>query len=179
MKNESWWGTHKTLIINTDDQNNWYNNIPQDQLYLIGESCDQKDIVGIASYANIDWINRSLSISGSVLKKYRSKFAISGFCAGLDFAFEILNMHRIEAEVLEYHIPAQKIEIDILGFKIEGIKRKSVYKCGKYYNSIILGILREDWEKSNRVLNYGDSCNLNFSHNLCKKLIEKNIYSKN
>lgn len=173
IKNESWWGTHKISIINLDDQDFWYNNTPNDQLYMVGQTEGQNEIVGVCSYTNIDWQNRTLSISGSVAKKYRSRFAKAGFCAGLDFAFEVLNMNRLEAEVLEYHIPAQKIEIELLGFKIEGVKRKNVYKSGKYYNSFILGLLREEWQESHRVKQYGDTCNLNFSHNICEKLIKK------
>lgn len=170
MKQESWWGTHKTSIINYDDQSRWYENIPSNQLFLIGE-IDKP--VGVAVYTGIDWINRCLNISGSVYKEHRSTCAYSGFCAGLDFAFEMLNMHRVEAEVLEYHLTAQKLEIDILGMKVEGRKRKSVYKCGKYYDSIMLGMLRSEWEQHPRVLQYGDSCNKNFSHKKFEKLMKR------
>lgn len=162
IKKESWWGTHKTLILNKDDQVNWYNNIPEDQLFMIGEDAETNEFVGVAVYTDIDWINRSLSISGSVIKNQRKKFAIKGFCAGLDFAFEILNMRRVEAEVLSYHKAAQFIETKVLGFKVEGTKRQAVYKSGKYYDSMCLGMLRTEWEKTNRVLNYEGFCNKNF-----------------
>jgi RimJ/RimL family protein N-acetyltransferase len=162
IKKESWWGTHKTLILNKDDQINWYNNIPENQLFMVGEDAETNEFVGVAVYTDIDWINRSLSISGSVIKNQRKDFAIKGFCAGLDFAFEILNMRRVEAEVLSYHKAAQFIEIEVLGFKVEGIKRQAVYKSGEYYDSIFLGILRTEWEKTSRVLDYKGCCNKNF-----------------
>jgi len=174
LKKESWWGTHSTQIINLDDQNYWFDNIPKNQLFLIGEvECER---IGVASLTNIDTTNGSLNISGSVFKNYRSKWAFPSFCAGLDFAFEMFNVHRVEAEVLEYHVTAQKLEIEKLGFVVEGKKRKSVFKCGNYYDSIILGMLREDWLKSERVKQYGDSCNLNFSPNRFKKL--SNYFSR-
>jgi RimJ/RimL family protein N-acetyltransferase len=171
LKNESWWGTHNTSIINFDDQVNWYNNIPNDQLFLIGETA--KSSVGVAAYTKIDWISRTLHISGSVFKNHRNQFSQAGFCAGLDFAFEILNMRRVEAEVLEYHIPARILEVDVLGFTIEGRKRKAVYKAGRYYDSIMLGLLRSEWQNQARVKDYGDACNLNFSHDKFKKLMQK------
>jgi RimJ/RimL family protein N-acetyltransferase len=173
LKQESWWGTHKSPIINSDDQVCWYDNIPNDQLFMVAEIQPSKDIVGVAAYTNIDWVNRTLQISGSILKDHRSSWAYGGFCSGLDFAFEMLNMRRVEAEVLEYHIAAQKIEIDILGFAIEGRKRKAVYKCGQYYDSLILGLLREEWQESSRVKNHGDTCNKNFSHLFFQKLIKR------
>ncbi len=165
-----WFGTHNCLIINSDDQIKWYNSIPSNQLYLIGEWSNVP--VGVAVFTDIDHTNRSLKISGSVYKEHRkSEIIKAGFAAGLDFAFEMLNMHRIEAEVIEYNIPAQQIEIDYLGFIVEGRKRKSVYKCGKYYDSLVLGMLREDWEQQPRVKDLGDSCNENFSHATAERLL--------
>lgn len=174
LKNESWWGTHNTLIANIDDQTKWYHSMSSNELFLIGEvkntNVDVKVPIGVAAYTNIDYINRNLKISGSVYKPYRSVFAWDAFCAGLDFAFEIMNMHRVEAEVLEYHVPAQKIEIEGLGMKIEGRKRKAVYKCGSYYDSIVLGILRSDWQEQERIKSYDGVCNLQFNKALFDKL---------
>lgn len=130
--------------------------------------------VGVAVYTDIDWCSRSLRISGSIYKNQRKPEIIkAGFTAGLDFAFEVLNMQRVEAEVLEYHVTAQQLEIDYLGFTIEGRKRKVVYKCGRYYDSIMLGMLREEWQNHFRVKAYGDSCNLNFSHDKMEKLTKR------
>lgn len=174
LKNESWWGTHSTQILNSDDQNKWFDSIPQNQLFLTGTSIDDlTSPIGVAVYTDIDWINRSLKISGSLFKKFRGQFSYKSFCAGLDFAFEILNVNRVEAEVLEYHATARILEIDKLGFVVEGKKRQAVYKCGKYYDSLCLGMLREDWLKSDRVASYGDTCNLNFSHDRFEKIIKK------
>ena len=163
LKKESWWGTHTTQIINSEDQNKWFENMPNDHLFLIGEVGSQNlETVGVAVYTDINWINRSLSISGSLFKKYRGEWAFKAFCSGLDFAFEMLNMNRVEAEVLEYHVAARLLETKKLGFVEEGKKRMSVYKCGQYYDSIILGMLRDDWLNCERVKNYGSSCNFNF-----------------
>ena len=55
--------------------------------------------------------------------------------------------------------------------KIKALKRKYVYKCGRYYDSLVLGMLREEWSNSDRVKKYGDSCNENFSHDKFNKLM--------
>ena len=174
LKKESWWGTHTTQISNLDDQNKWFDNIPKNQLFLIGETLDSKtEKIGIAVFTNIDWINRSLNISGSLFKKYRGRYAYAGFCAGLDFAFEILNMNRVDAEVIEYHATARILEIDKLGFIVEGKKRQAVFKCGRYYDSLSLGMLKNDWCNCERVKKYGSSCNLNFDPDRFEKIIKK------
>ena len=179
LKNESWWGTHNTLIVNIEDQMNWYDSISHKELYMIGEktTTGMKPVnhqLGICCYTEIDWFGRSLNISGSVYKEFRTMDVVkASFAAGLDFAFEVLNMQRIGAEVIETHFAAQQLEIGYLGFTVEGRRRKAVYKSGKYYDSIMLGLLREEWESQDRVKKYGDGCNQNFSHEKAQECIDR------
>lgn len=172
FKNESWWGTHHVLIANISDQFNWYENIKSNELYMILEHGNTP--VGVGCYTDIDWIARTLNISGGVYKSCRNiELSKKVFEAGLDFAFEMLNMQRLQAEVLETHVVAQKLEINHLGFVKEGVRRKAVYKCGQYLDSIMLGMLREEWLQNPRVVAYGESCNLNVNFQLFKKLMER------
>jgi len=184
LKQESWWGTHSTLIVSIEDQIRWFDNIGRDSLYMIAEKSNgavTKEStgfvpIGIACYTEIDWYGRTLNISGSIYKMYRpdwEKVVKPAFSAGLDFAFEVLNMHRVGAEVLETHSAAQKLELGHLGFVMEGRRRKAVYKAGRYYDSIVLGLLRDEWEKHERVLKYGGCCNDNFDHDLADRAIER------
>lgn len=154
--------------MNMEEQNKWYDSIPSDQLFLIGESLVKQaefyTSVGVVAYTDIDNTSRSLKISGSVYKQSRKPEIVKpAFAAGLDFAFEMLNMHRVEGEVLEFHKGAQKLEMDYLGFTIEGRRRKAVYKCGTYYDALVIGMLREEWERSPRVKAYGGFCNKQFN----------------
>lgn len=180
LKRESWWGTHNTTFVNMDDQQRWYESLGCGTLVVIAEWTTSHVVepervpIGVALYTDIDWIGRSLRISGSVYKDSRKPEIVkAGFAAGLDYAFEILNMRRVEAEVLETNIPAQKMEIGYLGFKVEGRRRKAVYKCGGYYDSIMLGMMREEWQSHPRVMGYGDSCNEDFSPLTAQKLADR------
>lgn len=172
VKNESWWGTHKSLIVNAEDQKKWFENIPDTSLFMM---CYKEDeYLGVAIYTNIDHVSRTLDIAGLGNKDTRITYpyvSFAGFKAGTDFAFEVLNMHRLNAEVLETNLAALKIDISSLGFQYEGRKRKAVYKCGQYYDSIMLGLLREDWEKQKRVISYNGCCNLNFNVEIAKRSI--------
>ena len=174
LKQESWWGTHGTLIVNIEDQRNWYDSLGHNELFMIAEKASTP--VGVSCYTEIDWYSRTLNISGSIFKEARKNWdgvVKPGFSAGLDFAFEVLNMFRVGAEVLETHAAAQKVELGHLGFVIEGRRRKAVYKAGRYYDSIQLGLLREEWEQSPRVLGYQGCCNDNFDHDLADKSIAR------
>ena len=192
LKQESWWGTHKALMINPEDQERWYNSLGNNELVLIAEHLTVREVdtgagkfyakekkevyvsCGVAVYSNIDWINRSLSISGSIYKDFRKpEITKPAFAGGLDYAFEMMNMRRVEAEVLDYNIPAQDLEIEFLKFKVEGRKRAAVYKSGRYYDSIMLGLLRGEWEQTERVKGYGDSCNKDFSPDKMSRLANR------
>lgn len=194
LKQESWWGTHTTMIVNIEDQLEWYENIPADEVYMIAEFDSNKPSVskksflgsevkkqgvtpiGICCLTQIDWIGHSCNISGSIYKEWRKDMAgvvKPAFSGGLDFAFEVLNMQRVGAEVLETHAAAQILEIGHLGFKIEGRRRRAVYKAGRYYDSVQLGILREEWVTSPRVAAYEGCCNENFDHAMADKFIKR------
>ena len=175
LKKENWWGVHNTLIINDEDQLNWYNNLSDKDLFMMVMHEDVK--LGVVSYTNINYINRSCSISGHAFKATsKANLAkISWYC-GIDFAFEMLNLRRTEAEVLSYNLPAQKINIETIGMKIEGVRKEAVYKCGRYYNSILLGLLRSEWEQDERIKSYEGSCNTGFDHQKADKLILRSKY---
>ena len=61
------------------------------------------------------------------------------------FAFLDINLRKLNAEAVEYNMPSvahnQKI-----GFKVEGRKEKQVFVKGQYWDLILLGLFREDWE---------------------------------
>lgn len=171
LKSESWWGTHATTIANADDQERWYQNLPANQLFLVGEVVpggplageDLAGPLGVAVYTDIDPVSRSLRISGSVHKHCRRPRVVRAcFAGGLDFAFEMLNMRRVEAEVLDYHAAAKSLELDYLHMRLEGRKVAAAYKCNAYHDSLLLAMLRSEWEADPRVAAYGGVCNLQF-----------------
>jgi RimJ/RimL family protein N-acetyltransferase len=187
LKQESWWGTHGTPIMSRRDQEVWFENLGETTVMIaeiaaasLAHKCQEETIpVGVGIYSNIDWVNRSCDLSGSIYSFARggetSKLA---FECGLDFGFEILNMRRIQAEVMEYNLPAQKLEIDHLGFTVEGRRRKAVYKSGVYYDSIILGILRHEWEERLVARGMTNGCNNNIDHEKNCKLAKRALDSK-
>lgn len=179
MKRETWWGTHSVAIINDMDQEKWFDNLPSDCLVLIGEVPVHDQMLsykylGYFIISDIDWIARTASISGAVKDSERSHGkSLMAFEAGLDFAFEMLNFHRLNAEVAAFNYPARKIEVVNLGFTVEGTKRQSIYKCGRYYDSFMLGMLRTEWESHPRVVSMGGSCCKNFCHDMANKMVKR------
>ena len=70
-------------------------------------------------------------------------------------------MNRIDTEVLENNLASLKSAIWV-GYVEEGLKRKCIHKCGEYLNSIVLGILKEEWLELERVKSYKGICNVSY-----------------
>ena len=162
LKNESWFGTHNINFVNDSDQERWFSNLnPHKQLVLIAKS--NGDCVGLFKIDDIDWINRKCSEGHDTFKEHRGKgYGKLILEAGIDFVFEVLNMNRVEAEVLENNIASQKC-CSYIEYPQEGRRKKAIYKCGEYLDSIIYGFLRENWSQTDRVKNkYKGICNKSY-----------------
>ena len=62
----------------------------------------------------------------------------------LGYAFDRINLNKVELEVYEYNERAYRLYLR-LGFVEEGRRRARVYRNGRYYESIQMGILRDEF----------------------------------
>lgn len=56
------------------------------------------------------------------------------------FGFEVMNLHRIELEVLSEHTTARKL-YERVGFREEGVRRDAHFKFGRYFDSVVMSVL--------------------------------------
>lgn len=64
----------------------------------------------------------------------------------LRYAFHELNLRRVTLGVFEYNERAQK-SYRKAGFVYEGRIREDIHRNGRHWDSILMGILREEWEE--------------------------------
>ena len=62
----------------------------------------------------------------------------------LDFAFERLRLHRVEAACLPTNVPSRAL-LSRTGFQQEGYARNYLLIDGKWQDHLLFAILREDW----------------------------------
>lgn len=60
-------------------------------------------------------------------------------------AFETMNLNRVWLLVYEFNERALRA-YERVGFQKEGVLRQEMYRQGRYWNTILMAILREDWE---------------------------------
>lgn len=154
LKNESWFGTHRVAIVNMNDQKKWFHSTSS--LVLVASAMGKGSVrqaaeleaVGIFKIDNIDSVNRSCDVGWDVFSEFRGQgLGYRIVEAGVDFCFEILNLNRLDAEILENNKASQKCA-EKAGFVLEGARRQAVYRCNQYIDSRIYGVLRDNWSLS-------------------------------
>ena len=73
----------------------------------------------------------------------RQGFMTEALAAVLDFAFEDLGLHRVEAACLPSNQPSRRL-LGKMGFKEEGFARKYLRINGAWEDHILFAMLRED-----------------------------------
>jgi RimJ/RimL family protein N-acetyltransferase len=66
----------------------------------------------------------------------------------LRYAFTELNLHRMTLTVYEFNERAIRM-YQRCGFKIEGIVRDCLYRNGRRWDLVSMGILRDEWLELN------------------------------
>ena len=104
------------------------------------------DLVGTCSLFNLDAPHRRAELGFALGRQNWGRGVASAAVEVLlRFAFDVLALHRIEADV----DPANTRSIALLerhGFRREGLLRERWHHLGAIHDAIFLGLLRTDWE---------------------------------
>lgn len=105
--------------------------------------------LGLVSIYNIEWNNRSGTLAigiGSADDRHLG-YGTDALTLIMRYAFNELNLERLELEVVEYNSGAQKL-YERLGFKLGGKRREAVIRDGQKFDILFLDILRSEWNKN-------------------------------
>lgn len=106
--------------------------------------------------------NRPIGVINLKNLNFKSRFAIFGIMIGekdcwdkgygteatrlmVRYGFWELNLNRIELAVVSFNKRAIR-SYEKLGFQPEVVKRQSLYRDGEYHDTIVMGLLRDEWE---------------------------------
>jgi RimJ/RimL family protein N-acetyltransferase len=96
----------------------------------------------------IDWENGNAEVGIVIGKKeyWNKGYGTDAMMAMLDFAFNQMNLHRVYLRVFEFNQRGIR-SYEKCGFKREGVLRQDRYRQGQYYNTIMMGILKEEFQQ--------------------------------
>ncbi len=102
--------------------------------------------IGNVSFMNIDWINRSAEVGIFIGEKscWNQGYGREAMRLMLKHGFETLNLHRIYLRVFEHNLRGIKA-YEHAGFKHEGRMRQAQYQDGRYYDVLLMSVLRDEY----------------------------------
>jgi RimJ/RimL family protein N-acetyltransferase len=131
---------HDSRKFSLSETQSWFLEHKPD--YYIIEEDNNK--VGYFRISNHSKINSNLYIGADIHPNYKGKgYGYNSYKEFIPILLKKYNLNKISLEVLS----TNKVAIALyqkLGFKLEGIKRQEVMKNGKYIDSMIMSILKED-----------------------------------
>jgi ribosomal-protein-serine acetyltransferase len=98
---------------------------------------------------HISEAHRSASIGYWISKEYEGRGIVTKCCeAMIDYAFRELKLNRVEIRAINENLRSRAIP-ERLGFKHEGTFRQDVKLYDQFADSIVYGLLAEEWRSGN------------------------------
>jgi len=117
--------------------------------YLFAVRLPEEDaLIGFIELDGILWTHGAAWFSIAIgLSEYREKgYGTEAARLTLAFAFQELNMHRVQATVFSYNRRSMAM-FERLGFRREGAYREFIHRDGERYDMLLYGLLRREFEK--------------------------------
>jgi diamine N-acetyltransferase len=107
-------------------------------------------LVGTISLMHIDHRNRRSELGRVLIGEERMRRGGLGremTHLVLEYAFNHLNLHKVECEVVAGNLPAREL-YGRFGFVEDGVLRQHVFKDGRYLDVIVLSLLERDYREA-------------------------------
>lgn len=138
----------------------WFQNLKDDQLnQRLAIDVPDLGIIGITSIINIDWRNNH-AWHGVMLgdKDIRGKgYGVDAVMTTMRYAFDELHLERLDGSMIEYNTVSLSFYCEKLGWKKEGRRRDWFFRKGRYWDQVIVGITKQDYEQLIEETNYWDN----------------------
>lgn len=136
--------------ISSYEQMKWYENTIADQKnHRFAIETKEDGFIGITTLTNIDLKNRSAE-NGMIIGKKDLRglgYGRDTLMSIMKFAFEELQLNRLDADIAEHNTPSLKLYTEKCGWIEEGRIRQHIYRNNRYYDRVVIGILKEEYEE--------------------------------
>ena len=103
-------------------------------------------LIGLMGLHGINWKDR-VAETGAMIgdKRYWGKgYGTDAKMQLINYAFNVLGLHKLTSAALAYNQRSLRYSLHC-GYKVEGTRKRQIFKDGEYRDLIILGLFREDW----------------------------------
>jgi len=116
-------------------------------LFQWGISSQSNDaILGTCTLFHLDWAHRRAEVGFALGRRYWGQgFASDAVELLIGFAFDTLDLHRLEADVDPRNDRSLRL-LERQGFQREGFLRERYQLNGEFPDAVFLGLLRREWK---------------------------------
>ena len=143
--------------LGSEDQEAWWLSVRDDKTHIMRavESCEERDgpeaegtprLIGVVGLTYCDWIHHRAEASIYIGDEGARGAGFGGeaLVALLNYGFLLVNLHRIYAEIFSHNSTSLGL-FEKVGFVREGILREHHYYNGQWCDSVMVGILADEW----------------------------------
>jgi RimJ/RimL family protein N-acetyltransferase len=133
---------HDSRTFSLNDTLNWFKTTHPNYYVILNE--DEK--IGYFRLSNYSIVNRNIYIGADLHPNFwGKKLAYPSYKNFIDYLFVNYNLNKISLEVLSTNVRAYNL-YKKLGFVQEGIKRQEILKQDKFVDSIIMSLLKTEYD---------------------------------
>lgn len=138
-------------------QEKWYENHYADKDFRFIIETEELGVVGVATLLDIDWKNRMAQHGIKLVNKEirHTGIGTDTVMAIMRYAFDELQLNRLNGSWFPENVASKKMYMKC-GWKEEGIRRKYIYKGGRYRDLVETGILAEEYYRLVEEKHYWD-----------------------
>ena len=131
---------HDSRTFTLEQTKEWYKKTNPN--YLIIRYSDTR--IGYVRLSNYSEVNRNIMVGVDIAPEYRGQgLGKLTYEKLIPYLFEKYSLHKISLEVLSTNVVAINLYKKV-GFEYEGTKHDEVYKNGKWVDSIIMSIIKNN-----------------------------------
>ena len=116
--------------------------------FLFGvRALEGDDLLGYLELDGVDWQHGvcGMGLGFGLRANWGKGYGYEATQLGLSYAFDELNLHRIQVTVFSYNDRSLAL-VDKVGFQREGVFRERLQRDGQRHDMYLYGLLRREWE---------------------------------
>jgi RimJ/RimL family protein N-acetyltransferase len=125
----------------------WFDKVGKDdkKVTLVIETKEGKPI-GTMGIHDINWQSRTGTTGAMIGEKdyWGDGYGTDAKMVLLKYLFDTLGLRRIQSSVIAFNERSLRYSLHC-GYKIEGRRREHIFKQGKFWDQVDLGVFRSEW----------------------------------
>jgi len=135
-------------LVDEHGQKAWWESLHKksnDKRFSIVKADNPKEVIGRLRIQSIDPQNRNCEIGLDIMPAYRGQgYAHKSYLMVLEFLFLHFNMNMVYLKVADFNPKAKDLYLKV-GFKETGKYPQYFYRHGKYWDYIIMSMIKDDY----------------------------------